>query len=306
MSSAVAAGGAHLMPGDTREVGRRFIRRAPVFHIGRTCETGPGQGAGGARPASAPPRGGGFPFRPDGRCHRGRDDGATGAVAVQVVTGVRAWRPREASMRVPVARSYPRVRRIHRYRWCSSPKPSGHPARAGPPVRRPDHPDDRPPAVHPPKHRPRHRHDRGPPAIPARFRGSSVPVLPSWLAEPLWIQLEVLLPERPAYDPAHPLGCHRPRVSDRIVFDKLLQVLRFGCSYDAIADTTCSAPRCAPAAMSGSSWGSSLSSSRSPWMPTTGSSASCLRTWPSTDASARRLAAANSRDRPPSIDASSA
>ena len=39
----------------------------------------------------------------------------------------------------------------------------------------------------------------------------------------------------------HPWGCHRRRVADRIVFDKLIQVLRFGCSYDAIADTTCSA-----------------------------------------------------------------
>ncbi|GGJ56004.1 transposase [Streptomyces brasiliensis] len=39
----------------------------------------------------------------------------------------------------------------------------------------------------------------------------------------------------------HPLGCHRRRIGDRIVFDKLLQVLRFGCSYEAIADSTCSA-----------------------------------------------------------------
>jgi transposase len=37
------------------------------------------------------------------------------------------------------------------------------------------------------------------------------------------------------------LGCHRRRVDDRIVFDKLVQVLRFGCSYEAIADATCSA-----------------------------------------------------------------
>jgi DNA-binding transcriptional MerR regulator len=37
------------------------------------------------------------------------------------------------------------------------------------------------------------------------------------------------------------LGCHRPRISDRIVFDKLLQLLRFGCSYEAIADSICSA-----------------------------------------------------------------
>jgi len=68
-----------------------------------------------------------------------------------------------------------------------------------------------------------------------------VPALSSWLTEPLWDQFATLLPVRPVYDPAHPLGCHRRRVSDRIVFDKLLQVLRFGCSYQAIADSTCSA-----------------------------------------------------------------
>ena len=68
-----------------------------------------------------------------------------------------------------------------------------------------------------------------------------MPVLPSWLSEPLWDQFAALIPERPTYDPSHPLGCHRPRISDRIVFDKLLQVLRFGCSYQEIADATCSA-----------------------------------------------------------------
>jgi transposase len=68
-----------------------------------------------------------------------------------------------------------------------------------------------------------------------------VPALPSWLTNPLWDQFAALLPTRPVFDPAHPLGCHRRRVSDRIVFDKLLQVLRFGCSYEGIADTTCSA-----------------------------------------------------------------
>jgi transposase len=64
-------------------------------------------------------------------------------------------------------------------------------------------------------------------------------VLPSWLTEPLWDQFAALLPQRPTFDPAHPLGCHRSRISDRIVFGKLLQVLRFGCSYEAIADSTC-------------------------------------------------------------------
>lgn len=68
-----------------------------------------------------------------------------------------------------------------------------------------------------------------------------MPVLPSWLTEPLWDQFWALLPDHPRYAPDHPLRCHRPRISDRTVFDKLLQVLRFGCSYAAIADTTCSA-----------------------------------------------------------------
>jgi transposase len=57
----------------------------------------------------------------------------------------------------------------------------------------------------------------------------------------LWVQFEALLPDRPCVDPSHPLGCHRPRIRDRIVFDKLIQVLRFGCSYQGIADSTCSA-----------------------------------------------------------------
>jgi transposase len=68
-----------------------------------------------------------------------------------------------------------------------------------------------------------------------------MPALPAWLSDPLWDQFAALLPPRKVYDPTHPLGCHRPRIADRIVFDKLVQVLRFGCSYQAIADSTCSA-----------------------------------------------------------------
>lgn len=65
--------------------------------------------------------------------------------------------------------------------------------------------------------------------------------IPSWLLEPLWDQFAALLPPRPVYAPGHPLGCHRQRIPDRIVFEKLIQVLRFGCSYAAVADCTCSA-----------------------------------------------------------------
>jgi transposase len=74
-----------------------------------------------------------------------------------------------------------------------------------------------------------------------RDHGGPVPVLPSWLIDPLWDQFAALLPDRPQYNPSHPMGCHRRRISDRIVFVKLLQVLRFGCSYEAIADPSCSA-----------------------------------------------------------------
>ena len=54
----------------------------------------------------------------------------------------------------------------------------------------------------------------------------------------LWVQVAALLPAR--HD-SHPLGCHRPRIPDRLVFDKLIQVLVFGCGYRRIADHTCSA-----------------------------------------------------------------
>jgi len=65
--------------------------------------------------------------------------------------------------------------------------------------------------------------------------------IPSWLLEPVWDQFAALLPNRPVYDPSHPLGCRRPRIADRIIFEKLIQILRFGCSYASIADNTCGA-----------------------------------------------------------------
>jgi transposase len=65
-----------------------------------------------------------------------------------------------------------------------------------------------------------------------------VPALPPYLIEPIWEQLVVLLPKRQRN---HPLGCHRPRIPDRIVFEKLVQVLVFGCAYEKIADEGCSA-----------------------------------------------------------------
>jgi transposase len=39
----------------------------------------------------------------------------------------------------------------------------------------------------------------------------------------------------------HPLGCHRPRIDDAVVFDKLVEALVFGAGYERIADAACSA-----------------------------------------------------------------
>jgi transposase len=65
-----------------------------------------------------------------------------------------------------------------------------------------------------------------------------VSAVPSSIIEPIGVQCCGLLPPRQV---DHPLGCHRPRVPDRVVFDQLVQVLVFGCAYARIADATCSA-----------------------------------------------------------------
>jgi len=65
-----------------------------------------------------------------------------------------------------------------------------------------------------------------------------VPALPPYIIEPIWQQLVALLPKRRT---SHPLGCHRSRIPDRVVFEKLVQVLVFGCAYEKIADRSCSA-----------------------------------------------------------------
>jgi transposase len=69
-------------------------------------------------------------------------------------------------------------------------------------------------------------------------RREPVPALPPYIIEPIWQQFSALLPER---EVDHPLGCHRPRIPDRVVFEKLVQVLVFGCAYYRIADEGCSA-----------------------------------------------------------------
>jgi hypothetical protein len=65
-----------------------------------------------------------------------------------------------------------------------------------------------------------------------------MPAVPPCIIEPIWQQFAALLRER---EVNHPLGCHRPRVPDRVVLEKLLQILVFDCAYWRIADSSCSA-----------------------------------------------------------------
>jgi transposase len=64
-----------------------------------------------------------------------------------------------------------------------------------------------------------------------------VPALPPYIIEPIWEHFEALLPE---HEIDHPLGCHKRRIPDRVVFEKLVQILVFGCAYERIADGSCS------------------------------------------------------------------
>ena len=65
-----------------------------------------------------------------------------------------------------------------------------------------------------------------------------MPAIRSYFIDPIREQFRALLPERKV---DHPLGCHKPRVPDRTIFEKLVQVLVFGCAYQRIADESCSA-----------------------------------------------------------------
>jgi len=58
--------------------------------------------------------------------------------------------------------------------------------------------------------------------------------------EPMWEQFAALLPPHPEVDPDHPLGCHRRRIPDRIVFEHVVAALVHGSGYERIASPGCS------------------------------------------------------------------
>jgi len=67
-----------------------------------------------------------------------------------------------------------------------------------------------------------------------------VPAVPVSLLDPIWEQFSALLPERPTTAPSHPLGCHRRRVPDRVVFELVVAALVHGSGYERIAVPGCS------------------------------------------------------------------
>lgn len=67
-----------------------------------------------------------------------------------------------------------------------------------------------------------------------------MPVIPSSLLEPVWVEFAAQLPERGEFDPDHPLGCHRRRIPDRVVLEHLVDALVHGSGYERIASAACS------------------------------------------------------------------
>jgi hypothetical protein len=68
-----------------------------------------------------------------------------------------------------------------------------------------------------------------------------VPAVPSCLLEPIWVEFSAAFGEdAPEVDPTHPLGCHRRRISSRVVFEHLIDALVHGSGYERIATAACS------------------------------------------------------------------
>lgn len=68
-----------------------------------------------------------------------------------------------------------------------------------------------------------------------------MPAVPSCLLEPIWVEFRALAGgDRPQFHPDHPLGCHRRRIPDRVVFEHVIQALVHGSGYERIATRGCS------------------------------------------------------------------
>ena len=77
-------------------------------------------------------------------------------------------------------------------------------------------------------------------ATTLRSLEDAVPPLTSCLLNPAWSQFVALLPDRPAAAPTHPLGCHRRRIPDRVVFEHVVAALVHGSGSERLATPGCS------------------------------------------------------------------
>jgi hypothetical protein len=64
--------------------------------------------------------------------------------------------------------------------------------------------------------------------------------MPSCLLEPIWVEFSALLPQQPTFHPDHPLGCHRRRIPDRVIFDHIVAALVHGSGYERLTSPGCS------------------------------------------------------------------
>jgi hypothetical protein len=64
--------------------------------------------------------------------------------------------------------------------------------------------------------------------------------VPSCLLEPIWSEFSARLPDQPTFHPDHPLGCHRRRIPDRVVFDHVVAALVHGSGDERLAGPGCS------------------------------------------------------------------
>jgi hypothetical protein len=69
-----------------------------------------------------------------------------------------------------------------------------------------------------------------------------VPLLPASIIDPLWVEFAALIgvDQQPEFSPDHPWGCHRRRVTTRVVFDHVIAALVHGSGYERIATPGCS------------------------------------------------------------------
>lgn len=68
-----------------------------------------------------------------------------------------------------------------------------------------------------------------------------MPLLPSCLTAPLVAEALALIGPRPEFDPGHPLGCHRRRISDELVIEKFIVKAVTGLGWERIEDHRVSA-----------------------------------------------------------------